>query len=457
MRKLPDEIRDLAAAVGVGLRQDGKLVTQTRTYKLITPLLGGGVESKENDPVKCVTAKGIRGQLRFWWRACKGASTFTSQRDILRNLKQREDALWGSASSSTSPSPSKVSLAVRILNQGFEDEPFILDQRNRPRPRPGTVVPSYGAFSLQPTEEERTKILNGQLQLRVVRIGVEFDLTLALATELTVEQMEEVDAALWCWETFGGVGGRTRRGFGALQLVKQDDQAVESPPLTKVEETIKQRLGEIIANGNWHDSVPHLSTNAGQLKVSRKQDQRADFTKNDGEAMQVTSAMKTWRHLVDGLQRFRQSPRTSTQYHGRSHWPEPDEIRRKTTHAAHRVPEHPVTDKFPRAAFGLPIIFKFKDEDVRQGDPPQTTLSGGSDYNRLASPLILRPLACANGEAVGIALILETPRTPPGGAILEGHGSVPIDLSPVEAGHIEPLKHISPIEPDVLKAFLKTV
>jgi CRISPR-associated protein Cmr1 len=456
MRRLPDEIGELAAAVGIALRKNGKFVTQTRSYRLITPLLGGGVESKEADPVKCVSEKGIRGQLRFWWRACKGASAFTSQRDILRDLKEREAAIWGSASSSASPSPSKVLLAVRIVNQGFEDEPFILDQRNRPRTRTGTVVPSYGAFSLQPTEEERARILKGELRLRVVRVGVEFELTLGLALGLTPEQKEEIDSTLWCWETFGGVGGRTRRGFGALQLVKQDDRIVEHPPLAKVDDIINEMLGEKVAKGNWHDSVPHLSTNAGQLKVTRKQDPRADFTKHDGEAMQVTSALKAWRHLVDSLQRFRQSPRTSTHYHGRSHWPEPDAIRRKTTYAAHRAPEHPVTDKFPRAAFGLPIIFKFKDDDVRQGDPPQTTLAGVK-HNRLASPLILRPLACANGDAVGLALILDTPRTPPGGAFLEGHGPVPIDLSSAEAAQIDPLKHILPIEPDVLKAFLKTV
>ncbi len=457
MRKLPDEVRDLAAEVGVGLRQDGKLVTQRRTYKLITPLLGGGVESKEADPVKCVTEKGIRGQLRFWWRACKGDSALTSQREILRDLKQREEAVWGSAGSSTSTSPSKVSLSVRILNTGFEDEPFILDDKDRPRPRPGTVVPAYGAFSLQPTDEERKKILNAELELRVVRIGVEFELTLGLAPELSAEQLGEIDAALWCWETFGGVGGRTRRGFGALQLVKRDDQIVVPPTLTTVEASINQKLSEAVGTGTWHESVPHLSTNASLLRFTKRLDQRADFTKNNGEALQVTNALKAWRHLVDSLQRFRQSPRTSTQYHGRSHWPEPDAIRRRTSHAAHRTPEHPVTDKFPRAAFGLPIIFKFKDDDVKKGDPPQTTLSGVNKINRLASPLILRPLACANDEAVGLVLILDTPRSPPGGTFLEGHGVVPIDLSAAEAGQIEPLKRVTPIEPDILKAFLKTV
>lgn len=456
MRTLPDEIKELAAAVGVGLRHDGKLVTETRSYRLITPLLGGGVESKEADPVKCVTEKGVRGQLRFWWRACKGASAFTSPHDILRDLKQRENALWGSAGSATSTSPSKISLVVRILNPGFTDEPFVLDERDRPRPRRGTVVHPYGAFSLQPTDDEKKKILNGELRLRVVRIGVEFELTLGLAPELTVEQIDDIKAAIWCWETFGGVGGRTRRGFGALQLVRQGDQIVDAPPLTKVDETINQKLGDIIAKGNWPESVPHVSTKAGQLKFTRKLDPRTDFTTNDGEAMQVTSALKAWRHLVDSLQRFRQSPRTSTKYHGRSHWPEPDAIRRRTTSAPHRTPDHPVGDKFPRGAFGLPIIFKFKDEDVRQGDPPQTTLAG-IKHNRLASPLILRPLACANDEAVGLALILNTPRTPPGGAFLEGHGVVAIDLSPTDAGQIEPLRHNTPIEPDVLKAFLKIV
>src|SRR5947199_255505 len=78
-------------------------------------------------------------------------------------------------------------------------------------------------------------------------------------------------------------------------------------------------------------------------------------------------------------------------FSGRSDWPEPDAIRRLTTkNAKFRLPEHPVEKKFPRAVFGLPIGFKFKDEDKQ--DPPETFLEGrekngnAEAISRLASP-----------------------------------------------------------------------
>jgi CRISPR-associated protein Cmr1 len=111
--------------------------------------------------------------------------------------------------------------------------------------------------------------------------------------------------------------------------------------------------------------------------------------------------------------------------------------------------------KFPRAAFGLPIVFHFKDEKI--GDPYDTILQG-RDYERLASPLILRPLACADG-AVGLAVILEGTGVAvlPDGLILrkkeEADISWPVEatIEAHEAQKIPPLDGI----PDVLQAFLK--
>ena len=157
---------------------------------------------------------------------------------------------------------------------------------------------------------------------------------------------------------------------------------------------------------------------------------------------------------------------------GRSFWPEPDEIRRLTGdwYKPKHNPIHPVQEKFPRAKFGLPVIFAFKREDVAAGDPKQTTLQGkklsdGKYLDRLASPLILRPIACSDG-AVGLATILKWDPvdtkeryTPPGGLWLTSEDysdfQVESDLKPAEAGNIEPLKNLgAKPETDVLQAFL---
>jgi len=80
---------------------------------------------------------------------------------------------------------------------------------------------------------------------------------------------------------------------------------------------------------------------------------------------------------------------------------------------ANPIPD-PLTDKFPRAAFGLPIIFQFKDRDDRNPDnpsrDPRKTVLQLATSERLASPLILKPLACQSGAYVGLALILEETR-----------------------------------------------
>jgi CRISPR-associated protein Cmr1 len=103
----------------------------------------------------------------------------------------------------------------------------------------------------------------------------------------------------------------------------------------------------------------------------------------------------------------------------------------------------------------LPIVFKFKDDG--QGDPRVTTLEGANDENRrLASPLILRPLACANNQAVGLAMILDTPRTPPGGLRLADAPNNPIVTSDLTQLSDDELDSITPLDrsDDVLAAFL---
>lgn len=171
--------------------------------------------------------------------------------------------------------------------------------------------------------------------------------------------------------------------------------------------------------------------------------------------MAVTKVRKSpdesWRHLIGNLQSFRQQryEGTKPKTPGRSKWPEPDEIRRLTGHTSPKHSREVSTiRKFPRGAMGLPIVFHFKDE--REGDPPTTTLQGSTKgYDRFASPVILRPLACQGGQSVGIALILEGTQVfkIPGGLALKAEGQ---ELYKVEAAQLPPLKG----NPDVLEAFL---
>lgn len=282
---------------------------------------------------------------------------------------------------------------------------------------------SYVAFPLRPEPGKPA----GK-----VRDGVEFTLTL----RYPVDRAEDVSAALWAWETFGGIGARTRRGFGALACMEIDGILFVPPTVTDVSVKITEYLANYAVKGVWPLGVPHL---VRSIKIAP----------NGGRS----SADLAWRYLFDGLKKFRQSrhPDSNQRPYGRSKWPEPDAIRNLTGDSAakHRQRRLPF-DKFPRAEFGLPIIFQFKDANI--GDPSQTSLEG-ANHDRLASPLILRPLACAGERYVGLAAILHAPTQPPGGLRLKGapgDPAVSAKLTPSEARQIEPLDGNT----DVLQAFL---
>ncbi len=428
-------------------RQDSGIITQTRQYKLITPLFGGGVTPAEADPVTTVRATEVRGHLRFWWRACCGGRYGGS----LRRMKEAEDALWGAASTPAKPLPSQVQIVVECEAAGSADRPFEVVAGNpgthgpRPkvRPRQGSVVPPYGAFPLQPGEGEAVI----GMDTKSVRKDVAFLLTITYPSD--VVQKADVEAALWAWETFGGVGARTRRGFGSLQCTHVDGQAVTAPSQGQVAARLSQGLIQhVVEGGQWPAGVPHL-TRTAKMKVTP-----------------ASSPVAAWRNLLDKLKTFRQQRRPGNQpgRPGRSYWPEPEAIRDLTgqRHPMHQ-PLPPLIKKFPRAAFGLPIIFHFKDMNRRNkndsdADPRDTSLQG-HDHDRLGSPLILRPLACANGTAVGMALILEGPRTPPGGLVLNDAPHNPPVVALLTGTEVAHLNNDMPlhVQTDVLDAFLNTL
>lgn len=425
MRRVPD-----ISLPEVVKRGGDELITQLRTYDLITPLFGGGVNPGEADPVTVIRGQSVRGHLRFWWRACRGGM-FGGDLDRMR---QAEDSLWGAAGSEERTSPSRVQVTVQPIDQGRPESPFEYNAGGHPRARPPWREVAYAAFPLQPSDEEAQR----RVKPKEMRVGVSFLLKL----EFPKDASGDVEAALRAWETFGGIGGRTRRGFGALRLAGINGVKVPAPVADDIAVNISDLLKTHVADGVWPDGVPHLNRDAHSFELT----------------VSMRGELSAWQYLIEQYKNFRQARRAGGERPGRSYWPEPDAVRRLTRRSS---PQHqqPVSDidKFPRGAFGLPIIFHFKDRD----DPPPTNTLKGPDHDRLASRLLLRPLACAGGQTAGLAIILNAPKAPPGGLVLEVKPKsgrtqefpVSSELNSDEAARISPLRNQS----DPLRAFLSSL
>ena len=283
-------------------------------------MYGGGVDAGEVDCAMPIRPSALRGQLRFWWRllySCNRPST---------EVFEDECALWGGISAKR---PQASQVTVRVDCEEATENQLVAGKRSN--------VPDYG-------------LISNRNEPNLLKQGYNFQLTLEFHSE---DRKAQVVNALRWWGAFGGVGARTRRGFGAVE--------VESADLRPVDSVEVQRLG-------------------GRMALRP-----------------ATNALRAWHDAVKLLKDFRQARAPgSGGKPGRSKWPEADTIRRLAANASARKgpsrkwahdPVHPVDGVYPRAAFGLPIVFHFKDA----GDPCDNTLETAGSGDRMASPLILRP------------------------------------------------------------------
>ena len=359
------------------------LTARTYDISLITPMFGGGVEPRVNDRRFPIRPTAIRGQLQFWWRATVGAQ-YTS----VDELRAAQMQIWGSTD--------RASRVQAIVKKFHADEPLPC-ARYAPKHDGALQIAWHDHFSTQENALPYALFpFQGQLSKDRRKVEQEpatcipkarFELRLQFPTSMEAE----IEAAVWAWVNFGGLGCRTRRGCGAIRcerfaprdhLELKAQLAQFAPNLTAVREwpTISK---DILSRTEGSDPRTVWSWLIGQYKFFR---QGVDFARNRGQ----------------------QANRP-----GRSRFPEPETIREtlradRSRSGHQRLPKIPA-DALPRAELGLPIIYELRGN----GEPPKTTVQpivDGKPGDRMASPLILKPLSLASGQAIPLILRLNGPQ-----------------------------------------------
>lgn len=353
--------------------------------ELITPMVGGGATAGKVDLDFPIRPTAIRGQLRHWWRLVRGQS-------LGDGMWRREEEIFGSIEF-----PSPVTVTVKPLTKVEQFDPA---DKNKLDPFDPVA---YALFA---------SIENGHL---VTQEGLRFEISLQTANSVelayrrraqnekrskagqpvlpsSIEAIDDdISSALSAWLMFGGIGGRTRRGCGAVHC------------------------------RSLRDFIPKLPARV--------------FV---GPAQQ--SAVEAWQKALEAYREFRQTPRgkvhrktiqtrkgpKTIDVPGRSHWPEADSIRSITgcslkppkgtppsgvpadedthDHSTPVVPDD-LLPAFPKAVLGLPINFHFADGPNKGNaaanlDPKDVQLypllpaANGrlEKAERMAAPIITRPL-----------------------------------------------------------------
>jgi CRISPR-associated protein Cmr1 len=356
--------------------------------ELITPLFGGGVQPRTNDLTLPIRATSIRGQLQFWWRATVGAQ-YASPKE----LREAQSALWGNTkqASRVHIRVEEVQVSQPVPCAVFEQEPKGAQLRSMPTWQPPFRETSL-PYALFPFQGELARDRR-QVENPPAKCVQEARFRLVVVAQAGVDLQREVEPAVWAWVHFGGLGSRTRRGCGAVRCPACDPGSAEE--LTRMWQRL---LPEPRPARAW-PTLKAVLAGAPAPRAIQAWDQ----------------AVRLLRDFRQGVDLGRNSGQTDKRP-GRSRWPEPETIRRVT---GQRSRQHPrlaqiPDDAFPRAEFGLPIVFHFKDGGKNGGDPPDTVLFPGADAqgqrrNRMASPLILKPLALKDGTFLPLIVQLQGP------------------------------------------------
>lgn len=163
------------------------LKSLTVTLETVTPLFLGGANPRGAPELR---APSFRGALRYWLRAALGGVIGDEN---LQTLRQLESSVFGSTEFG-----SPIHIRLKPVGDRLES----------------------GNEKILPHKERREA---GSRQ--AIKAGQQLELTLSMPYRESPEAWAAAIAALRLAVTFGGVGLRSRRGYGTLKIVHSTDQA----------------------------------------------------------------------------------------------------------------------------------------------------------------------------------------------------------------------------------------
>ena len=175
---------------------------QSYWVKTITLVIGGGVkpgvlaDEETGYPVRVTQ---IQAQIKFFWRLKQAVRCKENGSDTwIEEFSQIERMIWGAASTNNQEYPCRVTLSIDKVKPGNTDK---------------VIVP---------------KLLHHFSRNAEKRSGLEFEFTISWNppdessnTDCTFnsEQIwDDIQDAVRWWSCIGGIGARTRRGAGAIEV-----------------------------------------------------------------------------------------------------------------------------------------------------------------------------------------------------------------------------------------------
>ena len=204
------------------------------TFRIVTPMFIAGANQQQAE----LRAPSFKGALRFWWRAL-AYTRFGGNLDILRTEEAR---LFGSTDNAASFQIVPMTHHLKQLIPPAT-HPEFAHNNNKGTDRTGARYLAYGLMEAFGSKNKNKKA--GQL-CRACLDPDQFEVYLSSRKEFSTD----IISAIKLLGLLGGLGSRTRRGFGSIALEKLSGDCEWTAPKTNEEyiREITEMLGENLLN-----------------------------------------------------------------------------------------------------------------------------------------------------------------------------------------------------------------
>jgi len=357
------------------------VVALNAEFLVVTPLFMGQDSLKGViQAAEVIRPPSVKGALRLWWRAMEWKHCLNENlgqvEAALRAMHEKECALWGVATSGLDQGgQGRFLLTVKEVESNWEynqpslSQQYLLGQGLWDAPRQG-----------QPGHLLRRSCKTSRFRVEIV-----------FRPRTTPKDIESVARSLLVWGLLGGLGSRSRKGFGSVAIQSLDcpngQSSVFQVPQSMY--ALSTTLTALLAPLT-HGLPPFTAF--------------SDATRIDG-SLSGTSAMSLLDKAGDEMQFYRSNGRGGLV---RGQEAEP------TFRSDHEVVQNVafgnhVTTAPRRVVFGLPHNYFFSSTDSKVDIPGQ-----GATWERRASPLFIHIHQFPTGKCALIQSLLPAEFLPDG-------------------------------------------
>lgn len=341
-----------------------KLKTPTELvahYKITTPMFLGG-EDQKADNTQFRNAS-FKGALRFWWRALNWGAALkdagNQQTAALSLLHEREGKLFGLASDGDNSKQSCVQIHSELRGATFSTNKSLEH----------AYLLGIGLYR----DKERNYLQEGNLTIRLT-----FKLN---AKEEDIASVQQAAIALGL---FGGLGSRSRRGFGSLAI-----QKIELPSNKELSFITEESIQNFIQGLDFSapaDAPLSALTCATRIDISTAGSDALKTLKQVGKELQIYRGFGR-KNPITG--QYEVNGQTALQKFKNDH----DNVLRATQNI-------PLQNLPERAVFGLPHNYYFS-------NGAKLDINVEKEARR-ASPLLVHVHALDDGKFITIQTLLQS-------------------------------------------------